>query len=323
MLNIAYFGTPQLSANLLKMLLSFDDITVKLVVTQPNKPSGKNLSVKPSIVKIIADEYNLETKDYNIKVNEDDLCQKMIDLNIDLAILFAYGEIISEKLLQSPKYGFINVHPSLLPKYRGASPTVFPFLLGEKETGVSIIKMSKKLDEGPIICQKEIIVDSSLNKIKFEEIVPEVAFLLLKQAFYNIKSGNLVYTNQNHKNATYTRLLTKDHGFITPQFFSLAILNSTTTTLELPEIYKWYMAFNRISALNLGSAGKTVFNMYLGLNPWPGIWSVCKNTKGETKRFKILSCKYLDDRLEIIDVQVEGKTTIKFKDFIKSYSLSQ
>ena len=154
-INLAYFGTPDFSARLLEKVITTSDLPVdlKLAVTQPDKPVGRKQTLTPSPVKEVAKKYGIEVWDYNLKDQklkskneESSLIKNLKQKEIDLVLLYAYGEIIEQELLDTPRYGFWNIHPSLLPKYRGASPITYPIILGDAETGVTLMKMDEKLE---------------------------------------------------------------------------------------------------------------------------------------------------------------------------------
>src|SRR3989344_8753370 len=151
-LSFAYFGSAYFSALFLEKLINDSElqkiIDLKLVVTQPDKPVGRKQALTPTPVKKVAQEYGFFVLD-SLRSLE----QYSVEKNLDFGLVYAYGEIIPKKLLELPKYGFLNVHPSLLPKYRGTSPIAGPLINDEKQTGVTIIKMDEKVDHGPIIAQ--------------------------------------------------------------------------------------------------------------------------------------------------------------------------
>ncbi|MFN4212774.1 MAG: methionyl-tRNA formyltransferase, partial [Microgenomates group bacterium] len=150
-LKIAYFGSPSFSAYFLEKLLTDKTlpIEVKLVITQEDKPVGRKQILTPSPVKQIATKYQIS----NIKYQKEIENWKLEIGKLDLALVLAFGKIIPKELLHQPKYGFWNIHYSLLPKYRGPSPTAYALIAGEKKTGVTIFQMDEEIDHGPIIAQ--------------------------------------------------------------------------------------------------------------------------------------------------------------------------
>jgi methionyl-tRNA formyltransferase len=167
-MNIAYFGSPTISSRLLKLLLDDDKTSqdIKLVFTQPDRPAGKKLELCSTPVKLIAQEKNIPIFDKRIRGNEDEVREMMLSHQIDLGIVFAYGEIISKNILSLPSKGYFNVHPSNLPKYRGPSPLAYTCILGDEEMAVSIMSLSEKMDEGPVIMKERISLNPTVTRIQ-------------------------------------------------------------------------------------------------------------------------------------------------------------
>lgn len=321
-MNIAYFGSPEISAQLLERLLKNSEHQIVLVVTQKDKPTGKKQLIEASPVKKLAIKNKIRIFDERINNNVHKLCQLFVDLNIDISILFAYGQIIPSILLQSSKYGFLNVHPSLLPKYRGASPTIFPFVMGDKEMGITLMQMNEKLDEGPIINQVKNKSSIELNRVEFENTIANTSYFQIIDALEKIISNKLVTKAQDNTKATYTKLLSKNSGYIENSLIRKGLLGENIDSIsEYPEIISWYIKHNNLLFYEIKSAAQIIVNMKRGLNPWPGVWTYCYNQKNEKKRLKILKCSSKDNVLFIDELQVEGKNRIKYKDFIKSYSI--
>lgn len=281
-LSLAYFGTPDFSARFLEKILNDKDlpVEVKLVVTQKDKPVGRKQVVTKSPVKLIAQKYGIAVKTGPVSEFH----------NLDLALLFAYGEIISKDLLKAPKHGFWNIHPSLLPKYRGASPVAFPLINGDKETGVTIIQMDKELDHGPIIAQEKVSILPKERKDKLTNRLTEVAFGLFKRTILELIKNQIRTQVQDDKNATYTKLLTKQDGYI-----------------ERKKL-----------RTNSEEEAEKLFNKFRGLYPWPGLWTTIR-FKNKDLRLKIVDVDLVDDKLIVKKVKLEGKKGVDFKQFNDVY----
>lgn len=156
--NIVFMGTPEFSLPVLKML--FDNYNVSLVVTQPDKKSGRDKKVCQSPVKKFAIDKNIPVFQPS-KIKQD--FEVLKNLDIDLIVTCAYGQILSKEILDLPKYGCINVHASLLPKYRGSAPIQWALFNNDKETGVTIMYMDEGMDTGDIISMSKIAIDSDDN----------------------------------------------------------------------------------------------------------------------------------------------------------------
>src|SRR5437868_5855611 len=149
-LRIIFMGTPPLAATVLGSLLAEKNFAVIAVVTQPDQPKGRDLKLQPSAVKELALKNNLSVLQ-PARAREETFIQQMRELAPDLIVVAAYGQILPQALLDVPKFGCLNVHTSLLPKYRGAAPIQWAILNGEAETGATIMKMDAGLDTGAVV----------------------------------------------------------------------------------------------------------------------------------------------------------------------------
>ena len=307
-LSIAYFGSPDFAASFLEKLINDVSINrlidIKFVITQPDQLVGRKQILTPTPVKIIANKNKLMIFNENTRFERLGLPPKGegshwsekrgIELNnIDLAIVYAYGDLIPKEFLTFPKYGFWNIHPSLLPKYRGPSPIAAPLINGDKTTGVTIIKMDDSIDHGPIIAQESLTIDQDDKRPDLENKLTNLAFEMFKKTVFNKDSLHL--KPQNHSLATYTKKLTKQDGFI--------------------EISKLK---NQIS-----KNSQEFFNLFRGLTPWPGLWTLLRQGfEGQaSKRLKITDLSLVDGKLIIKKVQMEGKKEVDFETFNKAYKI--
>lgn len=206
-MNIAFMGSPEISKRILENLID-NNVDIKLVVTREDKVRRRGKKLEPTPVKSLAEEKGIEVLT-PLKI-DDEFIEEFKKYEIDLVLVVAYGKILPKKILDIPKHGFINVHFSLLPKYRGASPVETAILNGEKTTGVTIINMNEKMDEGDIIFEKAFEIrkdDQTLDVFnKAIEITNSNIFDVIK----NIEEGKINPIKQEHVNATYTQKLTKD-----------------------------------------------------------------------------------------------------------------
>ena len=291
-----FFGTHEFATTILQGLIDSPLVDVELVITQPDKPVGRKQELQPSPVKILAEKNNIKIQQpESLKTFDFTTLQ-----TFDLAVVAQYGLIIPAELLDKPKYGFVNVHTSLLPKYRGASPIQSALINGETETGVTIMKMDKGMDTGSIILQKTLKIDENDTYTTLDKKLAEISILALLEAIPDYISGTLQPQKQNNSQATVCKLLTREDGKI----------NWDKTTAE-------------------------IYNLYRGLTPWPGIWTIWDN-----KRLKLLEVipgneqlksgevKIQDDKLyigtsdssiEILELQLEGKQKMDTKSFVNGY----
>ena len=319
-MNTAYFGSPNISAELLQNLLDSKRITIKLIITQPDKAVGKRLLVTPTQVKCVAIENNIPYFDLplNENGNQDLLLKLLKEHNIELGILFAYGELIKQPLLDFFPQGIWNIHPSLLPLYRGSSPLVYPIMLGDNQTGITLMKLVKKMDAGPILIQNKIQLDKDVTLTRLQKtIIPLSQKLILSQIELLSEGKNPTESPQNEAHATFTRQLTKNDGYVRLSLLQKALDGSSILIDELPEIVAEYI--QKYSNINIFYADQIIYNLYRAFTSWPGLWTVINTTKGE-KRLKIIEMTK-ENSLIITKVQLEGKPITDFKIFNKSYSI--
>ncbi len=205
---IIFFGTPEFSLNCLKDLIK-KEFNIILVVTQADKQIGRHYVLTPPPVKKLALDNNLK-----ILQNLNKLSDILNKEKPDLGIIVAYGEFLSDNILNSFKYGCINVHPSLLPKYRGASPIQSTILNGEKYTGTTIIRLDKEMDHGPIIGQKRIKINKNETADTLHDKLSLESSKLLLKVIPKYLKKNVNLKEQNHNLATYTKLLKREDGLI-------------------------------------------------------------------------------------------------------------
>ena len=202
-MKIAYFGTPSFSAALLEKLILDTSLGIKvsLVVTQPDRPTGRKMLMTPSPVKTVAQKYGIEVVDSIEKLQV--ASYKLREVDLSLVYAFGFKRLIPLDLLRAPKIqfdigggntsGFVNIHPSLLPLYRGASPIAYPILMGENKTGVTLFVMDEKMDHGPIISQEEMPITLTDVRTDMEKKLSDLGFEMLKQFLI---STNLTNSNQ-------------------------------------------------------------------------------------------------------------------------------
>ena len=295
-------GTPIFSVPILKSLYQ-NGYPVSVVYTQPPNKSQRGQKLKNSPIHNISEILNLEVRTpLNLKNNENEY-NYLKNLNADLAIVVAYGQIIPEEFLNLTKYGFINIHASLLPKWRGAAPIQRSIMNLDKETGISFMKIVKKLDEGPVCKKLNIKISEKDNYETLSDKLSSLASENMLDIIDDIFEEKVLYEEQNHKEATYANKILKSEGEI-----------------------KWTEnAENILGKIN-------------GLYPSPGAWFVYKG-----ERYKILNAelsfksdqagKVVDNNLEIacgnnksikvIKIQRQGKNIQNIGEFMLGSSIKK
>lgn len=213
MLNIKtiFFGTPDFAVKTLKALIK--NTSVLATITQPDKKVGRKQKIVFSPIKKIAQENNILVLQPN-KIKDPTFLLQIKKLDPDLIVVAAYGKIIPKTILDIPKYGCINIHASLLPKYRGASPIQTAILNGEKETGITLILMNEKMDEGDIIAKAtEKIYNYDTSETLHNRLSPLGMKLLIK-ILPEYLDKKILPKPQNHNLATYAKIIKKEDGKI-------------------------------------------------------------------------------------------------------------
>ncbi len=291
MRHLIFFGTPEFAATILGGLVEDQRYDVCGVVTQPDKPVGRKGIPTPSPVKTLAESSNIPTYDF------DSMTQVIGSVRLlrpDLGVVAAYGKILPSPLLMLPKFGCLNVHPSLLPKYRGASPIQTALLQGEKQTGITIIEMDEGMDTGPIVAQAKVPIapgetartlTSKLATLGRDLLRKEVPiFIAGKQGCHTLNPPR----KQDNSKASYTKILRREDGKI-----------------------DW------------SKTDKEIERMIRAFDPWPGTWTTLEElqgSSGDSRRVKILEAHLgKGGNLAIDRLQIEGKNPVTWKEFQSGY----
>ena len=236
--NIVFVGTADFGIPTLEKLIDCKSHTIQ-VVTQPDRPRGRGKKILPSPVKKIA--VNRRISIYQPEnINDKEFINILDSLNPDIILVVAYGQILSDKVLQIPRRGCINIHGSLLPAYRGAAPINWALINGEKETGITYISMNSKIDDGNIIGQFKINI---LPDETFGELSNKLAVLsaeTILKILHDFINGEILQIPQNRKIATYTRKMKKNDGEINWSNKAAIVYNLIRGTIPYPGAYTYY-----------------------------------------------------------------------------------
>ena len=233
-MNILFAGTPENSSKILKSLIDLEDIHVKGVISQSDKRGKRGSELVESFVSKVAKESLIPT------FKEDDLNTKhfkdgIADLDIDILLVVAYGKILPNWLLSKPKLMPINIHFSLLPKYRGASPIQSSLINGDIVSGVTFIKMNADLDAGEIIDSFKCDISINDNKISLEKKLTKISIEKLNEVLGNVKSNNISLNHQDESKASYCKKIKKIDGLINFNQSSQLIFNTFRAYKEWPQ----------------------------------------------------------------------------------------
>ena len=232
-MNILYAGTPNSSAEILKYLAQNDSINVKGVITQPDKAGKRGKKLNDSPVSLMANSYDLDLFKPD-KLNNKDFKEKIKILEVDFLIVVAYGKILPKWLLELPSVSSINIHFSLLPKYRGASPIQSALLNGDKETGITFIEMSEKLDSGNIISTEKTKIFMDDNKVKLETRLTGMSIKKINNVLIESAKQNKSSIKQDDSNASYCQKILKVDSITNFNDTSINIFNKFRAFIEWP-----------------------------------------------------------------------------------------
>ena len=297
-LNIAFMGTPQFAVPTLKKIL-LTSHSVKAVYSQPPRKSNRGMKLEKSPIHVLAEENNLSVRTPNSLEEDFDYFQQ---LNVDLVVVVAYGQIISKQFLQLPKYGFLNVHASLLPKWRGAAPIQRSVMAQDSATGISIMKIEEQLDSGPVLLVESMKLNLSTTSGEVENYLSNIGGDKILEAIQLIEEGKARFIPQDEDKATYAKKIKKED-----------------------EIIHW------------NKSAKEIIAQIHGLNPRPGacftykeekikIWKaeyVAKNDKPGLVLDNQLCISCGEGALKILEIQRPGKKIQQTKDFLLGFTIPQ
>lgn len=317
-MKIVFFGTPNyvipIIENLHKEFKERSESPISAVVTQEPKLSGRNQEKTFSPV----DTWAFQRKK-PVFFNPMDIVRENIPA--DIGVLASFGKIIPEAVIKHFRYGIVNIHPSLLPLWRGSSPIQASILSGEKITGVTFMKLDPLLDHGPVISSfKEEINDAdnseSLRYRLFERAAEVLTGLI--PAYIN---GKVKLKPQDHEKATFTKQLTKEDGHIASDILNLLINNKEEKPIDIN--IPWMKVDGKPIAV--ASTPTNIFNFIRSMYPWPEAWTTV-NIKGQKLRLKLLKSHLSHSvqdvtvkKLIIDEVQLEGKSPVSWKQFLEGY----
>ena len=214
MINVVFFGTPAIALKSLEYLYNSDQINVLAVVTQPDKPAGRGQKLTMSVIKQFAIDKGLPVFQPKSIRKEPEIQEELKKLNPDFFVTFAFGQILSQEVLDIPKYETINLHASLLPKYRGANPIQRAIINGDKETGICTMITELGLDCGDV-CQREVIpIPDNMTCVDLFEEISEKSPKLLESTLIGLKNGTLSPEKQCENGVCMANKLTKEETLI-------------------------------------------------------------------------------------------------------------
>ena len=306
MKTVVFMGTPDFAVPALQALIDSDEYDVKLVVSQPDRPQGRKQILSPSPVKQLALQYNIDVHQ-PVNLKADETYELILALSPDFIVVSAYGNILPKRILDIPRYGCVNLHGSLLPKYRGAAPIQWSVINGDKVTGVTTMLMDVGLDTGDILLTsiKEIGPDETAGEV-FDALAGLCPRLLLT-TMKGLEEGSVTPVKQDNESATYVSVLTKE-----------------------------------MSVIDWTENAQVIHNLIRGLNPWPvartdfngKILKIFSSSVSDKKSTLPSGSVRVDDNriyvtcgdssvLCLGDVQLEGSKRMSTADFLRGRSIQE
>lgn len=302
-----FFGTQDWAAEVLRQMAEDSFFEITHVITQPDQPTGRKQLLTPSPVKQIALAAGLSVLQPT-DLKDPSFLRQIKESDAELAIIIAYGRILPEELISITPRGFINVHPSLLPKWRGPSPIQAAIAAGDEKTGISIMLIDTKMDHGPLLAQMEFPLSEDATFINTMKFVEQTAPSFLIKTVKEFVENKLAPQTQNHAEATYCKLLKREDGRI----------DWNRSAIEIERMVRAY-------------------------EPWPSAWTTATH-EDRTMRFKLLEVKAHPDRdslppgtllrsddtlfvgtgaglLQVLSIQPEGKKVLSAQDFLCGYEM--
>lgn len=312
-MKVIYMGTPDFSVGPLEAIIAAG-YQVTLVVTQPDKQKGRGKEISCTPVKECAMKHGIPVFQ-PVKIKEKEAIEELSKYEADIFVVAAFGQILSEEILNMPKYGAVNIHASLLPKYRGAAPIQWAILDGEKETGVTIMQMDKGIDTGDMLMKTVVPIEEEDTGETLHDKLTEAGSSLIVEALKAIEAGTVKPEKQKEEESCYAKMLTKSLGQID--------WNQDAKKIErlIRGLNSWPSAYTRFGNKTLKIwKGKVVLeeNQALlekikeqGINikeAEPG--TVCYVSKEE------ICVKTGKNFLNIVELQLEGKKRMTVKEFL-------
>ena len=302
-MKVIFMGTPDFAVNTLEKIIEAGH-EVMLVVTQPDKPKGRGNTMQFPPVKECAVSHGLEVFQ-PVKIREDASVEYLKKFAPDIIIVAAFGQILPKSILDLPKYGCINVHASLLPKYRGAAPIQWAVINGEKASGVTIMRMDEGLDTGDMIASVAVELDAQETGGSLFDKLQDAGARLCVETMKSIEDGTAVYTPQDNEIATHTKMIQK----------SLGKINWSLSAVQIERLIRglnpWPSAYTYLSGKTLKIWKATVH---------PGNTDAAPGTVVKADKQSLVIQTGVD-RLSLEEVQLEGKKRMPVADFLRGFTI--
>ena len=299
-LRVIFMGTPDFAVPCLARLVEISDVVA--VVTQPDRPKGRGQKLLPPPVKVFAQEHGIAVYQ-PVRVKATDFVDVLRGLAPDLIVVVAFGQILSKEILSLPPLGCINVHASLLPRYRGAAPMQWAIVRGEKETGVTTMFMDEGLDTGDMLIRETLPITQAMTAAELHDAMMKLGADVLEKTLFSLSEGTLKRTPQDDALSTYAPLLDK-----------------------------------KVGRIDWKKSAQEIHDLVRGLNSWPGAYTMLEGQKfkiwrtrlaeGTAEPGEIVSVTKQgllvgtgEGMLEILELQAPSKKKMAAGDYVRGHGL--
>jgi methionyl-tRNA formyltransferase len=307
-LRLVFFGTAELACPSLLALAASPEFEVAAVVTQPDRPKGRSLQLQPPPVKTAALSQGLSVLQPE-RARDPAFLATVREMRAALGVVVAYGQILPQALLDIPAHGFVNVHTSLLPKYRGAAPIQWALLNDEAETGVTIIQIDEGLDTGDILAQQATPIDVGDNARTLHNRLAQMGAALLLRTITDLVEGRVTPRRQPEAGAGYARKITKEAGRIDWSLPARAIWNQVRAFTPWPGAYTFLSAVPKPQLLKIWQAE---------------VVEVAGDQAGQVVTASpeglVIACG--QQSLRILNLQLEGSRRMTTREFLAGHTLA-
>ncbi|MEK7845565.1 MAG: methionyl-tRNA formyltransferase [Nitrospinota bacterium] len=237
-MNVIFMGTPDFAVSTLEGLIKSNHKIIA-VVTRPDRPKGRGREILPSPVKVVAEDNKIEVLQPE-KVREPDFVKKLREYRPDCIVVVAFGQILPKDILSLPRYGCINLHASILPKYRGAAPINWALINGETKTGVTSMLMNEGMDTGDILIQREVEITEGDSAGTLHDRLSEIGSEVILETLDGLEKGTVKRVKQNESSATYAQKIKKEDCLINWDEDAKKIVNRIRGLTPAPGAYTSY-----------------------------------------------------------------------------------
>ncbi len=308
-MKVVFMGTPDFAVGALEALIEAGHL-ITAVVTQPDKPKGRGKEVQMTPVKVCAKKHDIPVFQ-PVKIKEPEAVETLRGYQADIFVVAAFGQILSEEILKMPKYGCVNIHASLLPKYRGAGPIQWAIINGEKITGVTIQQMDKGLDTGDMLFKTEVEIASDETADTLHDKLAAAGARLIVEALAKIEAGDVTPVKQRDEDSCYAKMLNKSMGKIDWQMEAQKLDCLIRGLISWPGASAVYRGKTlKIWREKVVSEQEQSKDGFIGNAPPGTVVRVDKDA------FYVQTGKGV---LQILEVQPEGKKRMAVKDFLLGY----